>query len=81
MIVTNMIKEPHEANAGSVVAVVAEKYLNVRSVQLGAIVYDPGIERMVSQMIPLDRLTDDSPAFKDARRIVAALLDGDLPPK
>jgi flagellar biosynthesis protein FlhG len=74
MIVTNMVKEPQEANAGSVVAVVAEKYLNVRSVQLGALVYDPGIERMVSQMISLDRLTDDSPAFKDARRIVERAL-------
>jgi len=78
MIITNMIKEQREANAGNIVALVAEKYLNVYSMQLGAIAHDPAITKMVSQMIPLNELPDDSLAWADAQRIVQTIAIPDL---
>ena len=74
MIITNMIKGQKEGNAGSIIAMVAEKYLTIRSMQLGAIAYDPVIEKMVSQMIPLSDIPDDCNALVSAQAIVQKLL-------
>jgi flagellar biosynthesis protein FlhG len=74
MIVTNMIKEEKDANAGSIIAMVAEKYLTICSMQLGAIVHDPAVEKMVSQMTPLSDLPENSPAWGSAQAIVLEVI-------
>jgi flagellar biosynthesis protein FlhG len=72
-IVTNMVRYPREKNAGSIVKIVANKYLNVQSEELGHIPYDTHIQTMVSGMIPLTEINHSSPAFGNIYEIAGLL--------
>jgi flagellar biosynthesis protein FlhG len=73
-IITNMIENPIDKNAGQIIKLVAEKYLMIHPVNLGGVVYDRRIYRMVSGMIPLTKLEQSSQARASAYEIVEKLL-------
>ncbi|MEW6184513.1 MAG: P-loop NTPase [Thermodesulfobacteriota bacterium] len=73
-IVTNMVRTPKEKNAGSIIKIVANKYLNVQSEELGHVPYDSHIQTMVSDMIPLTEINPSSPAFGNIYEIACLLL-------
>jgi flagellar biosynthesis protein FlhG len=74
-VVTNKATDKRDHNAGRIVALVAEKYLTMRVENLGAIDYDPQIERMVSIMRPVCSLSPASAARKDTGRMVKCLIN------
>ena len=74
LIITNMAKDKRDKNAGKIIQLVAEKYLTIQSRDLGAIEYDPTVESMVSQMMPLTDLSGDTMASLSAERIIDQLL-------
>ncbi len=55
-IITNMTRDTKDKNAGRIVQLVAEKYLAIHPQDLGSVVYDKHLEKMISGMIPLTRL-------------------------
>lgn len=69
-IITNMVREPNDKNAGNIVQLVAEKYLAVESENLGVIPYERQIEKMVSEMTPLVELSQTSEVFAGVHDIV-----------
>jgi flagellar biosynthesis protein FlhG len=72
-VVTNMVKNEKEENAGRIVQIVAEKYLTIPSTNLGCVSYDKHIRTMVSDMIPLTNLDQSSPAYGNIYEIVSKL--------
>jgi flagellar biosynthesis protein FlhG len=72
-VVTNMVKNEKEENAGRIVQIVAEKYLTIPSTNLGCVSYDKHIRSMVSDMIPLTNLDQSSPAYGNVYEIVSKL--------
>lgn len=72
-VVTNMVKNEKEENAGRIVQIVAEKYLTIFSTNLGCVSYDKHIRTMVSDMIPLTNLDQSSPAYGNVYEIVSKL--------
>jgi flagellar biosynthesis protein FlhG len=74
IIITNMVREPNDKNAGNIVHLVAEKYLAVQSENLGVIPYERQIEKMVSEMIPLTKLSQSSEVFVSIHDIVSRIL-------
>jgi MinD-like ATPase involved in chromosome partitioning or flagellar assembly len=74
MVITNMARDKRENNAGRIIQMVAEKYLTIQTEDLGAVAYDPSIEAMVSQMIPLSKISPKSPARRDMANIVDVLM-------
>jgi flagellar biosynthesis protein FlhG len=72
-VVTNMVKNEKEENAGRIVQIVAEKYLTIPSTNLGFVSYDKHIRTMVSDMIPLTNLDQSSPAYGNVYEIVSKL--------
>ncbi len=72
--ITNMTKDSHDKNAGQIVKLVAEKYLMIHPTDLGGIVYDKQIDRMVSEMVPLTKLDQSSEAFACLYEIATKLL-------
>lgn len=72
--ITNMTKDTHDKNAGRIVQLVAEKYLMIHPTDLGGIVYDKQIDRMVSEMVPLTKLDQSSEAFACLYEIATKLL-------
>jgi flagellar biosynthesis protein FlhG len=72
-VVTNMVKNEKEENAGRIVQIVAEKYLTIPSTNLGCVSYDKHIRTMVSDMIPLTNLDKSSPAYGNVYEIVSKL--------
>lgn len=74
IIITNMVREPNDKNAGNIVHLVAEKYLAVQSENLGVIPYERQIEKMVSEMIPLIELSQSSEVFISIHDIVSRIL-------
>lgn len=78
LVVTNMIRDEREKKAGSIIQLVAEKYLTIRTEDYGAVAYDPMVERMVSQMIPLSQLSASSPAREDMAAIVETMISRHL---
>jgi len=72
-VVTNMVKNEKEENAGRIVQIVAEKYLTIPSTNLGCVSYDKQIRTMVSGMIPLTNLDRSSPAYGNIYEIVSKL--------
>lgn len=74
LIITNMTKDKRDQNAGKIIQLVAEKYLTIRSQDLGAIQYDPEAESMVSQMMPLSDLPKDGLARLSAEKIIKKLM-------
>lgn len=61
--VTNMTKGTNDKKAGQIIKLVAEKYLMIEAMDLGAVVYDRQIDQMVSRMVPLTKLDKSSAAF------------------
>jgi len=74
LIITNMARDHRDNNAGKIIQLVAEKYLTIQAQDLGAITYDPMIDTMVSQMIPLSELAEDSPSRVDAAQLIKRLI-------
>jgi flagellar biosynthesis protein FlhG len=72
-VVTNMVKNEKEENAGRIVQIVAEKYLTIPSTNLGYVSYDNHIRKMVSDMIPLTNLDKSSPAYGHVYEIASKL--------
>lgn len=72
-VVTNMVKNEKEENAGRIVQIVAEKYLTIPSTDLGSVSYDRHIHKMVSDMIPLIDLDQSSEAFGNVYEIASKL--------
>jgi flagellar biosynthesis protein FlhG len=72
-VVTNMVKNEKEENAGRIVQIVAEKYLTIPSTNLGCVSYDNHIRTMVSDMIPLTNLDKSSPAYGHVYEIASKL--------
>ena len=70
-VVTNMVKNEKEENAGRIVQIVAEKYLTISSTNLGCVSYDNHIRTMVSDMTPLTNLDKSSPAYGHVYEIVS----------
>lgn len=75
MIITNMARGERDANAGRIIELVAEKYLTIHSTQLGAIAYDPLVEKMISQMMPISDLPKKSRALTGIQAIVRTALN------
>ena len=75
-VVTNMIKNEKEENAGRIVQIVAEKYLTITSTDLGCVSYDKHIQTMVSDMVPLINLDQSSQAFGNIYEIATKLSKG-----
>ena len=62
-VITNMVRNDKEENAGRIVQIVAEKYLTITSKDLGSISHDKHIQTMVSDMVPIINLDQSSHAF------------------
>jgi flagellar biosynthesis protein FlhG len=75
-VVTNMVKNEKEENAGRIVQIVAEKYLTITSTDLGCVSYDQHIRTMVSDMVPLINLDQSSQAFGNIYEIAGKLTKG-----
>jgi len=75
-VVTNMVKNKKEENAGRIVQIVAEKYLTIPSTDLGCVSYDQHIRTMVSDMVPLINLDKSSQAFGNVYEIADKLSRG-----
>lgn len=73
-VITNMIENPTDKNAGQIIKLVAEKYLMITPVNLGGIAYDRRIYTMISGMIPLTKQEQSSEARASAYEIVVKLL-------
>jgi len=73
-IVTNMVKTQKEQKAGNIVQIVAEKYLNIPSEDLGHVFFDNHIQTMVSDMTPLVELHQSSQAFGNIYEIANKVL-------
>lgn len=75
-VVTNMVKNEKEENAGRIVQIVAEKYLTITSTNLGCVSYDSHIHTMVSDMVPLINLDQSSQAYGNIYEIATKLSKG-----
>jgi len=75
-VVTNMVKNEKEENAGRIVQIVAEKYLTIPSTNLGCVSYDKHIHTMVSDMVPLINLDQSSQAYGNIYEIATKLSKG-----
>ena len=75
-VVTNMVKNEKEENAGRIVQIVAEKYLTITSTDLGCVSYDKHIQTMVSDMVPLINLDQSSQTFGNIYEIATKLSKG-----
>jgi flagellar biosynthesis protein FlhG len=73
-VITNMVKDNKEKNAGRIVQIVAEKYLMIQSKNLGTVSHDRQIFSMVSDMVSLLKLDQSSHAFTNINAIVTKLL-------
>ena len=78
IIITNMVRNQQEKNAGRIIQLVAEKYLTVHAQDIGAVSHDPIIDTLVSQMKPLSQLPWESRAQTDIARIVDFIGRGSL---
>jgi flagellar biosynthesis protein FlhG len=74
VVITNMVKDSKEKNAGRIVQIVSEKYLMIQSRELGSVSYDRQIFAMVSDMSPLIKLDQSSHAFANIYDVASKLL-------
>jgi len=75
LLITNMARDKRDNNAGRIIQLVAEKYLTIQAEELGAINYDPIIEKKISQMQPVSALPKDSTARINVTAIVKRLMN------
>ena len=73
-VITNMVRDNKEKNAGRIVQIVAEKYLLIQSTNLGSVSYDRQIFSMVSDMVSLLKLDQSSHASANIYEILTKLL-------
>ena len=73
LLITNFARDNRDANAGKIVKLVAEKYLTVNAKEIGAIEYDPIMEKKISQMVPISKLDAVSPARVSIAQIISHL--------
>ncbi|MBW2592458.1 MAG: P-loop NTPase [Deltaproteobacteria bacterium] len=73
-VITNMVKDSRDKNAGRIVQLVAEKYLMLHPVDYGSVAYDKQIYSMVSGMVPLTQLNQSSDALAGTYEIATRLL-------
>ena len=73
-VITNMVRDNKEKNAGRIVQIVAEKYLMIQSTNLGSVSYDRQIFSMVSDMVSLLKLEQSSHASANIYEILTKLL-------
>ena len=73
-VITNMVRDNKEKNAGRIVQIVAEKYLMIQSTNLGSVSHDRQIFSMVSDMASLIKLDQLSHASANISEIVTTLL-------
>lgn len=74
ILITNMAREQRDANAARIIQVVAEKYLNVQSQGVAAIPFDPLVEKLIAQMLPITALPKTSRALANATAIAGKLI-------
>ncbi len=73
-VITNMVTNSNDKNAGRVIQLVSEKYLMIHPHNLGGVAYDKQINQMVSDMVPITRLGQSSDAFANTYDITMKLL-------
>ena len=73
ILITNMLREPRDKNAGRIIQMVSQKHLMIQAEIGGGIYFDPQINAMVSAMEPLTRVDRDSNAIHSALDIVSHL--------
>jgi len=73
-VITNMIMNSNDKNAGRVIQLVSEKYLMIHPRNLGNVVYDKQIGQMVSDMLPITKPAQWSDAFANIYDITMKLL-------
>ena len=73
-VITNMVMNSNDNNAGRVIQLVSEKYLMIHPHNLGSVAYDKQINQMVSEMVPITRLVQWSDAFANIYDITMKLL-------
>lgn len=74
LLITNMARNKKDGNAGRIVQLVAEKYLNISAQEIGLMEYDPLIEEMINKMVPIAELPKYSRSNLSAERIVQKLV-------
>lgn len=72
-LITNMVREPRDKNAGRIIQMVSQKHLTIQAEIGGGVYYDPQINAMVSAMEPLTRVDRESNAIQSAMAIVSHL--------
>ena len=73
-LVTNMVRNQKDRNAGSIIQLVSEKYLMINPMDLGGIVYDNQLNTLVSGMTPLNVIDQSSEAFAGMYDITSKLI-------
>jgi flagellar biosynthesis protein FlhG len=73
-LVTNMVRNQKDRNAGSIIQLVSEKYLMINPMDLGGIVYDNQLNTLVSGMTPLNEIDQSSEAFAGMCDITSKLI-------
>jgi len=73
-LVTNMVRNQKDRNAGSIIQLVSEKYLMIKPMDLGGIVYDNQLNTLVSGMTPLIKIDQSSEAFAGMYDITSKLI-------
>lgn len=76
LLITNMARNGRDGNAGRIVQMVAEKYLNISAQEVGMLEFDPLIEEMINKMAPISELPKYSRSNISADRIVQKLVPG-----
>jgi MinD-like ATPase involved in chromosome partitioning or flagellar assembly len=73
-IITNMAKDSRDKNAGRIIQLVSEKYLMIQPVDVGSVMYDKQVEKMISNMVPLTDLDQSSEAVACVYEIASRLV-------
>ena len=73
-VITNMITNPKDKNAGRIIQIVAEKYLMIHPTNLGGVVFDKQLHNIITEMIPLTTLVKSSEAFASVYDLVMKLI-------
>jgi flagellar biosynthesis protein FlhG len=73
-VVTNMVVNSTDKNAGRVIQLVSEKYLMIYPQNFGSVAFDKQINQMVADMVPLTKLVQSSNAFANIYDITMKLL-------
>lgn len=74
-LVTNMIRNHKDKNAGSIIQLVSEKYLMIKPIDLGGIAFDNQLNSWVSGMTPLAEIDPSSEAFAGMYNITTKLIN------